>query len=386
MEGLKWIKLGTEMFNDDKIKVIQSMPEGDAMLVIWIRLLTLAGASNADGYLMIAENVPYTESMLSTVFGKPLTVIRLALRTFEAFGMLENNPEGIFLPDFVLEQGDKVQDIREYNRIKKAESRERARQARMKMLGTAVEEVRETDDTMQGSCREVCQETAGGMSVPFQDACQETPADMSQERQETSGDMIPACQETVPDMSMTCQGKCQTIDIDKELEKEIKDTISPDQSDPGDAHAQVRLDYDRITGLYNSVCRDLPRVRGMTDERRRKVRTLLKSLDKARVLAGMDPYGRLEYIFRLADESDFLSGREKANNWCGFDWLVNSKNALKVIEGNYRNKGGVNSGSYRGRLQQEDAGHSRESEDEALAAFRAGRDRHGTQVQVPGMP
>lgn len=354
MEGLKWIKLGTEMFNDDKIKVIQSMPEGDAMLVIWIRLLTLAGASNADGYLMIAENVPYTESMLSTVFGKPLPVIQLALKTFEAFGMLENNPEGIFLPDFVLEQGDKVQGIREYNRIKKAESRERARQARLKMLDAA-EEVREADDVMPGP----------GQAMPV-------------------SIMSLACQETVNDMSMTCQ----TIDIDKdkEIEKEIKDTISPDHSDPGDAHAQVRLDYDRITGLYNTICRDLPKVRGMTDERRRKVRTLLKSLDKSGVLTGMDPYGRLEYIFRLADESDFLSGREKTNSWCGFDWLVNSRNALKVIEGNYRNKGGVNGDSYRGRLQQEDAGHSRESEDEALAAFRAGRDRHGAQVQVPDVP
>ncbi len=371
MEGLKWIKLGTGMFDDNKIKVIQSMPEGDAMLVIWIRLLTLAGASNANGYLMIAENVPYTESMLSTVFGKPLPVVQLALRTFEAFGMLENNPEGIFLPDFVLEQGDKAQDIREYNRIKKAESRERARQARMGIPVTDVEGVQEADDVMQEPCRE----EDGGMSMPCREACQDTPASMS-----------PACQEIVNDMSLTGQGECQTIDIEKEL-KELKEYISPDHPDPGDMRtAHVRLDYDRITRLYNTVCKDLPKVMGMTDERRRKVRTLLKGLDKSGVLMGMDPYGRLEYIFRLADESDFLSGREKANSWCGFDWLVNSRNALKVIEGNYRNKGGVNGGSYGGRLQQEDAGHSRESEDEALAAFRAGRDRHGAQVQVPDVP
>ena len=27
------------MFDDEKIKIIQSMPEGDALLVIWIRLI-----------------------------------------------------------------------------------------------------------------------------------------------------------------------------------------------------------------------------------------------------------------------------------------------------------------------------------------------------------
>ena len=130
--------------------------------------------------------------------------------------------------------------------------------------------------------------------------------------------------------------------------------------------------------MYNTTCKDLPKVRGISDERRRKIRTLLNSLDKAKVLKGIGPYERLEYIFRLADESDFLSGRVQANLWCGFDWLINAKNALKVIEGNYKNIGGaVSHGNNTGGAGKVSAEYSSESENDALEAFRAGLGKDG---------
>ena len=42
MAEINWIKLRVDMFDDDKIKIIQSMPEGDAILVVWIRILALS--------------------------------------------------------------------------------------------------------------------------------------------------------------------------------------------------------------------------------------------------------------------------------------------------------------------------------------------------------
>lgn len=131
-----------------------------------------------------------------------------------------------------------------------------------------------------------------------------------------------------------------------------------------------RLDYKRIVDSYNVICKDLPKVCGLSDERRRKIKTLINALDKSKVLTELDTYGRLEYIFRLADESDFLSGRTQTNSWCGFDWLINFKNALKVIEGNYKN-----GGAKRVEPQPRNTDHSIESESDALAAFRANRER-----------
>ncbi len=42
MPDVKWIKLTTFMFDDEKIKLIESMPDADAVLVIWIKLLIQA--------------------------------------------------------------------------------------------------------------------------------------------------------------------------------------------------------------------------------------------------------------------------------------------------------------------------------------------------------
>ncbi len=327
MADIKWIKLKVGMFNDDRIKVIQAMPEGDALIVIWIRMLILAGISNAEGYLMISENLPYTEDMLSTIFGKPLSIIRLALKTFETFGMVETCDEGIFITDFADEQGEKMQDIREYNRIKKAESREKAKQKRLEMSLT-----HEIDS--QGN---------------------------------------------VNDKSLTCQGNmstCQDTDIEEDKDIIINNNNIP-QNPPDLGGKPERLDYERIAALYNTTCKDLPKVRGISDDRKRKIKTLLNALNKAKVLMELGDYERLEYIFQLADESDFLSGRSKSNQWCGFDWLINAKNALKVIEGNYKNGGTMNYVGNTGGLQPGDAAHTCESENDALAAFRAGRGKGG---------
>ena len=46
MADIKWIKITTDMFDDEKIKVIEAMPDRDAILIIWIKLLTLAGKVN----------------------------------------------------------------------------------------------------------------------------------------------------------------------------------------------------------------------------------------------------------------------------------------------------------------------------------------------------
>lgn len=89
MAEVRWIKITTGMFDDEKIKLIEKMPEGASILLIWIKLLTLAGRCNASGYIFLAENIPYSEEMLSTIFNSTTQIIRLALSTFQNFNMIE---------------------------------------------------------------------------------------------------------------------------------------------------------------------------------------------------------------------------------------------------------------------------------------------------------
>lgn len=115
------------MFQSPKIQIIASMPEGDAILLIWVRLLCLAGQVNDGGKIYLAENVPYTDEMLSTVFGKPAAIIRLAIETFRKFRMIELLEDGaLSLCNWEKYQSeDKLAEIREQTRERVRKCRER---------------------------------------------------------------------------------------------------------------------------------------------------------------------------------------------------------------------------------------------------------------------
>lgn len=129
MSDVQWIKITTGIFDNRKIKQIEKLPEGDAIIVIWIKLLCLAGTVNDSGIVKFTDNIPYTDEMLASEFNKPITTVRLALTTFQQFGMIETTDSGyIFIPNWEKYQNEaRLADMREYNRIKKRESRERAK-------------------------------------------------------------------------------------------------------------------------------------------------------------------------------------------------------------------------------------------------------------------
>lgn len=94
MTGVKWIKLSTAMFEDEKIRIIETLPEAHSILLIWVKLLILAGKKNLRGEIFINEDVPYTEEMLSTIFTVKINTVRLALQTFARFRMIEIQQDG----------------------------------------------------------------------------------------------------------------------------------------------------------------------------------------------------------------------------------------------------------------------------------------------------
>lgn len=89
MAEIKWVKIVTDIFDNRKIRQIESLPEGDTIIVIWFKLLCLAGTINDNGNIYITEEIPYTDETLSTQFNRPLKIIQLALQTFQSFGMIE---------------------------------------------------------------------------------------------------------------------------------------------------------------------------------------------------------------------------------------------------------------------------------------------------------
>jgi len=145
MAEVKWIKLATNIFDNRKIKQISTLPESDAIIVMWIKLLCLAGSINDNGCIYFTKEIPYTEQMLSTQFNMPLTTVQLALTTFEQFGMVEVIDNIMMISNWEKYQSiDRLNELREYNRVAKQKSR-----AKQKLL--ADKSVNETSMTSQDS-------------------------------------------------------------------------------------------------------------------------------------------------------------------------------------------------------------------------------------------
>lgn len=117
--------------------------------------------------------------------------------------------------------------------------------------------------------------------------------------------------------------KCiQTVYTDKdskEKKRKDKDSLGED----------ISCDFEKITEMFTEICVSLPKIKSLTDKRKKA----LKTLDSKYSLAD------IQTVFEKAEKSDFLSGRNGSWPGCNFDWLINPNNFIKVLEGNYDNKG-----------------------------------------------
>nr|DAR89426.1 MAG TPA: replisome organizer protein [Caudoviricetes sp.] len=126
MSEIKWIKITTDIFDDEKIRLIDALPDHDAILVIWFKILALAGKHNRNGLLMMSDKVHYTDEMLATIFQRPLNTVRMALGVFEQFGMIEIIDGVITLPNWEKHQNiDGMEKIKEQTRNRVARHREK---------------------------------------------------------------------------------------------------------------------------------------------------------------------------------------------------------------------------------------------------------------------
>ena len=125
-EPAKWIKITTDTFEDEKIDLIEGMPSGEKMVITWFKILLLAGKCNADGYLLLQEDMPFTAEMLARRFKQDLGIIKLALGVFRRYKMIQINNIGIYVTNF-----NRYQDLDRMNQ-KRAQDRDRKQKQREK--------------------------------------------------------------------------------------------------------------------------------------------------------------------------------------------------------------------------------------------------------------
>lgn len=299
-----WIKLDTGFFGDNTpMDYLLSLPNGSEYVCLYIKLCI--STANNNGLLCnhIGEiMIPYDiEKIQRDMKYFSIDTIRVALELYKKLGLIYQ------------EDGDCIYRISNYENMVGSETISAKRKREYRKSIEKKEDVPEIE-TICETINETSNETIGGTSDVTSDV-------------------------TIHETSM---GQCP---IEKEIRERDRDNIyiSSDEDiveNAKNVSTNSSLDYQSIMADFHNTCRDLPKIRALSDARKKKIRTLLNEFKKLKLWPEETDLQKLHHVFVAANESDFLCGRNGRWNYCSFDWLINKTNALKVIEGQYVNKGG----------------------------------------------
>jgi DNA-binding transcriptional regulator GbsR (MarR family) len=123
----------------------------------------------------------------------------------------------------------------------------------------------------------------------------------------------------------------QSKDDEEEHQKNIKRTSrehhgNTNKNDKNDKNIYKDI-YSGIADLYNSICKSYPRLTKLSDARKKAIKARLNTYT-------VEDFKKL---FTMAEESDFLKGKNDRNWSATFDWLIKDSNMAKVLDGNYKN-------------------------------------------------
>lgn len=85
--------------------------------------------------------------------------------------------------------------------------------------------------------------------------------------------------------------------------------------------------FKQITDLYHAICVSYPKLRKVSANRKKAIAARWKEYDQN--------FDTFRELFELAEASPFLKGRNSRNWTADFNWLMNSENMAKVLEGKY---------------------------------------------------
>ena len=225
MADVKWIKLTTDIFDDEKILLIESLPDSYAIITVWFKLLCLAGKQNNSGVFMMGQ-IAYTDKMLATIFRMKEATVTMAIQTFEQFGMVEVIDGVITIPNWNKHQSlDVYEKKKERDRLYQQE-----RRANQRLLAQQSSDNRSTNR-------------------------------LTVERQ------------------IDEQSSCVAVsEEDKERDKEERKRYKERRDE--------RTDFQQIAEMYNTTCPSLPSVKTLSDTRKKAIKARLNtySLDDFRTL------------------------------------------------------------------------------------------------------
>lgn len=133
MSDLQWLKLSTNFFDNNKIKLLESEKDGDTLIRMWIQLLTIAMKCNYQGRLSITEDKAMTIDEFSKIMGKSKKKIIKCLEKFEELKMIIVEENFYKIKNWSKYQSaDKLEEIRIKNCLRQQKYREKKKSEKEK--------------------------------------------------------------------------------------------------------------------------------------------------------------------------------------------------------------------------------------------------------------
>lgn len=115
MAEIEWIKLYLKSFRTSrKISAIERMKNGDTIIVIWFKLLCLAGEINDGGAIYVTSKIPFDSISLADELKKPRAIVETALKALEDHDMIFKDDAGFIQ----IVNWDKYQNIDGLDKIR----------------------------------------------------------------------------------------------------------------------------------------------------------------------------------------------------------------------------------------------------------------------------
>ena len=158
MAQVQWLKVYTDIFDNEKIKKLLRNRDGDSYLRVWIQLLTLAGKSNSHGAILLGENIPMSLEDLAKVVHKTLNKLTKIIQSLNELDMIFVEDDTIFIKNWdVYQSADKLERMQENARRRVQKCREK------KKLGNVTETLGNTTD--KNRIDKIRKETESGTNV-----------------------------------------------------------------------------------------------------------------------------------------------------------------------------------------------------------------------------
>lgn len=126
MVQVQWLKVYTDIFDNEKMKKLLRNRDGDTYFRVWIQLLTLAAKSNQHGAILLGENIPMSKEDLAKVMHKTLNKLEKIIQDLYELDMIIIEKETICIKNWDMYQSaDELEKLRESNKRRQQKYRDK---------------------------------------------------------------------------------------------------------------------------------------------------------------------------------------------------------------------------------------------------------------------